>query len=98
MQIHHPQHTQGAVFDQSPSRTSRTGQPVSAIAASVAGKTALQRARLAIIAHIFALLPFFYLDSPTSAVSVIVSALKVATSICQHRVDSDRDEGRSHHD
>jgi hypothetical protein len=55
-------------------------------------RTALQHARLATIAHIFAFLALFCLDPPTSAASVILSALKVAISICQHGVGSDRVE------
>ena len=55
-------------------------------------RTALQHARLAIIAHIFAFLALLCLDPPTSAASVILSALKVAISICQHGVASDRVE------
>ena len=98
MQIHHARETHGSTFDQSRSRTNSTGQPPSGIATSAVGKTALQRARLATITHIFAFLSLLCLDPPTSAAGVILSALKVATSICQRGVGSDPVEKRSRHD
>jgi hypothetical protein len=55
-------------------------------------RTALQQARLALIAHIFAFLALLCLDPPTSVPSVILSALKVAISICHRGVGSDRVE------
>ena len=92
MQIHHSQEAHGGDFDQSRPRTNGTGHPANGITASVAVKTALQQARLAIITHIFALLSLLCPDPPTSAASVILSAFKFAISICQHGVGSDRVE------
>jgi hypothetical protein len=83
MQIHHSQEAHGGDFDQSRPRTNGTGHPANGITASVAVKTALQQARLAIITHIFALLSLLCPDPPTSTAGVILSAFKVATTICQ---------------
>ena len=93
MHIHRTQETREVVFDQSCSRTKRTGRPASGFATSVIGRTALQHARLAIITHIFAFLSLC-LDPPISAASVILSAFKVATTICQRGGGPENDSTR----
>ena len=94
MHIHCTQETHEVVFDQSRSRTKRTGRPASGFATSVIGRTALQHARLAIITHIFAFLSLLCLDPPISAASVILSAFKVATTICQRGGGPENDSTR----
>ena len=71
---------------------------MSDIALAVLRKTLLQRARLALITHLFTFLSLLCLDSASSATSVILSALKVATSIYEHGVKAQRTERGSHHD
>jgi hypothetical protein len=97
--MHMHQETHGDVFHWSHSKTRSNGQrATSGIAQAVSRKTALQRARLAIITHLFAFLSLLCLDPANCVTSVILSAVKVATSVYERGVNADRAERRSHHD
>jgi hypothetical protein len=97
--MHMHQQTHGGVFYRSRSSSHRNGQQaMSDIGPAVLRKTLLQHARLALITHLFTFLSLLCLDPASSATSVILSALKVATSIYEHGVKAERTERRSHHD
>ena len=95
--MHMHQEIHGGVFHWS--RSHRNGQrATSGIAPTVSSKTALQHARLALITHLFAFLSLLCLDPANCVTSVIVSAVKVATSVYERGVHADRAERRSHHE
>jgi hypothetical protein len=95
MHMHREIH--GGVFHWSRSHRS-VQRATSGIAATVSRKTAFQHARLALIAHLFAFLSLLCLDPANCVTSVIVSAVKVATSVYERGVNADRAERRSHHE
>ena len=97
MHIHQEIH--GGVFHGSRSESRGNGrQAMSGMASLVSRKTALQHAKLALITHLFAFLSLLCLDPANSVTSVILSAVKVATSVYERGVKADHAERRPHHD